>query len=93
MGRHVLCGFYRMDGLLRLFNASRLLLASLVLLGCTKELLPAAGRILGRILPRHLALLPIALGLPACDPFLQPAFRWRLLCFGAWVAASVAFEA
>ncbi len=97
MGRHVLCGFYRMDGLLggRL-TPSRLLLASIVLFGLHQGAIasgwshPWADSYLDTLL-----FLPIALGLPAwVIRFWQPAFRWRPpFVLGAWVAASVAFEA
>ena len=97
MGRHVLCGFYRMDGLLggRL-TPSRLLLASLVLCGLHQGAIaggwshPWADSYLDTLL-----FLPIALGLPAwVIRFWQPAFRWSPpFVVGAWVAASVAFEA
>jgi vacuolar-type H+-ATPase subunit I/STV1 len=97
MGRHVLCGFYRMDGLLggRL-TPSRLLLASIVLFGLHQGAIasgwshPWADSYLDTLL-----FLPIAMGLPAwLIRFWQPAFRWRPpFVLGAWVAASVAFEA
>ena len=86
-----------MDGLLggRL-TPSRLLLASLVLFGLHQGAIaggwshPWADSYLDTML-----FLPIALGLPAwLIRFWQPAFRWRPpFVLGAWVAASVAFEA
>ena len=97
MGRHVLCGFYRMDGLLggRL-TPSRLLLASLVLFGGHQGAIavgwshPWADSYLDTFL-----FLPVALGLPAwLIRTWQPAFRWTTsMIVGAWIAASVAFEA
>lgn len=97
MGRHVLCGFYRMDGLLggRL-TPSRLLLASIVLFGGHQGAIavgwshPWADSYLDTFL-----FLPVALGLPAwLIRTWQPAFRWSPpFILGAWIATSIAFEA
>lgn len=97
MDCHVLCGFYRMDGLLggRL-TPSRLLLASLFLFGGHQGAIavgwshPWADSYLDTFL-----FLPVALGLPAwLIRTWQPAFRWTTsMVVGAWIAASVAFEA
>lgn len=97
MGRHALCGFYRMDGLLggRL-TPTRLLAGSLVLFVLHQGAIalgvshPWADSYLDTLL-----FLPIALGLPAwLIRFWQPAFRWNpAFIVGAWAATSIAFEA